>query len=73
VAAEQLAFARELDDRTALVALNAADLPVTVTVETRANGPEAWRDALNGGEWRAEDGRLRVEIPPSWGRVLVGA
>ncbi len=69
VAAEQLGFARETAGQAAVVLLNAADRPVQVSVPAPRGG--LWRDALNGGEWRVSGGSLAVELPASWGRVLV--
>jgi cyclomaltodextrinase len=71
VAAEQLVFARAIDGRTAVVAINAADRPATITLPAGAVGDGEWADELNGGEWRIDGTTLRLEIPASWGRVLV--
>jgi cyclomaltodextrinase len=69
VAAEQLGFARETGSQAAIVLLNAADRPIQVSVPAPRDG--LWHDALNGGEWRVSGGSLAVELPASWGRVLV--
>jgi cyclomaltodextrinase len=70
VAPEQLGFIRELDGRAAIVVRNAADVPAAVSVPI-APGDGPWRDALNGGEWPVDGASVHLEIPPSWGRVLV--
>jgi cyclomaltodextrinase / maltogenic alpha-amylase / neopullulanase len=80
VAPEQLAFAREIEDGaadgpgpwsggTAIVVLNAAEGPAQVTVPCPVDGE--WRDLLGGGVVHGAGGRLHVEVPPSWGRILV--
>jgi cyclomaltodextrinase len=72
VAPEQLAFARESEDGAAIVVLNAADRPVAVALRGGPAAAGEWTDALNGGSWTTGDGgNLELEIPASWGRVLV--
>ena len=66
--AEQFGFVRELDGQRVAVLLNASDRPVEVAVALKAG---RWRDTLNGGEWNATSDAMTVEIPASWGRVLV--
>jgi glycosidase len=68
VAAEQMAFARELDGELVVVMLNAADHAVEVAVPAPRDGK--WRDLLDGGTVVAAGGTLRAEVPASWGRVL---
>jgi glycosidase len=69
VAAEQLAFAREAPGQTVIVALNAADKPVTVSVTAPHEG--RWVDLLDGGVVTAVGGALAIEVPPFWARILV--
>ena len=69
VAAEQFAFLRSGEGQEVIVLLNAADHPAQVTVPAPLDGE--WRDALNGGVVAASGGRLAVEVPPSWGCMLV--
>jgi glycosidase len=69
VAAEQFGFARELEGERVVVLLNATASVAEVAVPGLADGP--WRDAINGGQWTSNGGRLGLEIPASWGRVLV--
>jgi hypothetical protein len=68
VAAEQMAFARQVDGETVVVLLNAADLPNEMAVP--APGAGVWRDLLNGGAVETSGGQLRTQVPASWGRVL---
>jgi glycosidase len=68
VAAEQMAFARELDGELVVVMLNAADSVVEVAVPAPRDGE--WRDLLDGGTVVAAGGTLRAEVPAGWGRVL---
>lgn len=71
VAAQQLVFLRELEGQRALVALNAA--PEAVRLEVNLPGAQGWLpDALNPGQGcTAAGGRLQLELPACWGRVLV--
>jgi cyclomaltodextrinase len=71
VASEQLAFARENEAGAAIVVLNAADRPATVGLRDDFVAGGTWTDALNGGSWTAGRGNLELDIPASWGRVLV--
>jgi glycosidase len=71
VAAEQLAFARELDGETVVVAVNAAAAPATVDVPAPVRDGTALADLLSPGDrFTASAGRLRVEVPPRWARIL---
>jgi glycosidase len=67
-AAEQMAFARELDGELVVVMLNAADHVVEVAVP--APRDREWHDLLDGGAVVAAGGTLRADVPASWGRVL---
>jgi len=71
VAAEQLGFVRELDGQHVAVLLNASDQPVEVAVPAAPGG--LWRDALNGGEWNAGASPAAIEVPASWGRILIAS
>ncbi len=70
VAAEQFVFVREGGGQRALVALNSSAETVRLEVNLPgANGCLA--DALNPGEGcSADNGRLLLELPPCWARVL---
>jgi hypothetical protein len=85
VAHEQLAFARGPvegsegaapgDARGVIVAVNAAaeaarvEIPLSAVPD--AGRAAAWRDLLNPPEsLQAHGGRLVVEVPPRWARVL---
>ena len=71
VAAEQLAFVREAPDQAVIVALNAAGTAATMTVQVPRDGQ--WVDLLNGGAVSAEGGRVAIEVPPFWARILTPA
>ncbi len=68
VAAEQLAFVRQIEGECIVVLLNAADRAVDVSVPAPLDGE--WHDLLNGDSVEAVGGQLRATVPPSWGRVL---
>ena len=68
VASEQFAFMREYEGRKILVAVNAAQNPMTVSLP--AQGRSAI-DRLNHEQtFQVRQDRLNIEIPPCWGRVL---
>jgi glycosidase len=67
-AAEQFAFARELDGEAVVVLLNASEREVDLAVPAPRDGE--WHDMLNGGTVGAAGGRLRAAVPAGWGRVL---
>ena len=69
VAAQQLAFAREAGSEIVLVMLNAASEAATLEIAAPRDG--VWSDALNGDSAASAEGRLAVEIPPFWARILV--
>ncbi len=77
VGPEQFAFERRCREETVLVAVNAADKPAALGLPAPAGGSassgaaSAFTDLLNGGEsFQADGGRLRLEVPPRWARVL---
>ena len=61
-----LAFTRGLDGETVLCAVNAGQEPQTVTLPWEG----AAVDLLGGQNLEAEDGVLRLELPPLTGRLL---
>jgi glycosidase len=69
---QQLVFLRKNGRESVIVAVNSADQPVDVaiTVPSQLNGPA--RDLLNYGESiECRGGKLQINIPPNWGKVLV--
>lgn len=73
VAHEQLAFARRAGEQTAIVAVNAAATPARLDLPA-AGLPEgaSLGDALEAGAAaQVRGGRVAVEVPPRWARVLV--
>ena len=71
VADEQLGFVREIDGGQVIVLLNSSAEPAAVSVPIPGEIAGGRRDALNGGDFVVEGGRLSLEIPANWGRVLV--
>ncbi len=73
VASESLAFERGIEGERAVVAVNAASKPAALELRV-GGGASVWKDALNdGAAFRAVDGTLRIEVPPTWARVLLPA
>ena len=69
VAPEQLAFLRQVGDELAIVAVNAA--AVTVRIDVPVTGVKQLVDRLEPDRrFEVTNGRLRIEVPACWGRVL---
>ena len=71
VSANQLAFLRQFGDENVLVALNSAGQAAEMNLERLPWQEGTLRDLLNPGEtFQIEAGRLRLSLPPTWGRIL---
>jgi glycosidase len=71
VAAEQIAFARQVEGETVVVAVNSADMPATVEVQAPVRDGATLTDLLSPSDRvTAAGGCLRVEVPPRWARIL---
>jgi glycosidase len=70
---EQLVFERRYGGTAARVAVNAAERPVTLTLEPPDGREGRWVDVLNAGEaFPVRRGRpAAATLYPTWGRVLV--
>ena len=67
----QLAFYRQNEGDQVLVVLNSSDENVEVDLEQLPWQSGRLRDMLNAGEsFQIEAGRLRLSVPPTWGRIL---
>lgn len=72
VASEQFAFEREHLGESAVVAVNAAAAAVQIDIPLASRHGRALEDVLEPGKtFRVQRNRLRVELPASWGRILV--
>ena len=70
-AAEQLVFARETADECAVAALNASDKPVQLELALGTKGWKTLRDELNQGQtFPVENGKVKLDLPAHWARVL---
>ena len=71
VASESLVFEREAEGERAIVAVNGSG--AATEIEVRGIGGESlWKDTLNGDAvYRTSGGVLRMEVPPTWARVLM--
>jgi glycosidase len=70
VASEHLAFQRESEGDRVIVVANAAATPARLELPLPAREGEAFEDRLGSGAFEARGGRLRLEVPPCWGRIL---
>jgi glycosidase len=67
----QLAFYRRADGDQVLIVLNSAEQAVDLELEHLPWGTGRLQDRLNPGEaFQIENGRLRLSVPPTWGRIL---
>lgn len=70
VSAEQLAFRRESAEECVIVVLNAAAAPVELNLSI-AEPDAGLVDLLNpGAEFRLRNGKVSVNVPPRWARIL---
>jgi cyclomaltodextrinase / maltogenic alpha-amylase / neopullulanase len=71
VAAEQFAFLREAEGERVVVAVNASAATARLEIPIAARDGEAFEDRLDVGRVaEVRGGRLRVDVPPCWGRIL---
>ncbi|OJH40081.1 alpha-amylase family glycosyl hydrolase [Cystobacter ferrugineus] len=69
---EQFAFLRRFESERVVVALNAADVPAAMRLDTGAPEGSTFVDLLEPDRrFTSRGGRLEIEqIPPRWGRIL---
>jgi cyclomaltodextrinase / maltogenic alpha-amylase / neopullulanase len=68
---QQFAFLRQWGGESALVAVNSADQPVSIQIALPDGIPAIWADAFYPHkQFRAQSGRLVLEIPPCMGTIL---
>jgi cyclomaltodextrinase / maltogenic alpha-amylase / neopullulanase len=73
VASQSLVFERSSGGERAVVAVNGGGASATLEADV-GGGDGLWRDALNdGAAYRASGGRLRIDVPRTWARVLLPA
>lgn len=70
VASEQFAFERVAEDERVVVVANAASSAATVDVPVGAGDGTAFADRIGTDVFEVRGGRLRVSVPPCWGRIL---
>ncbi|MBN1119544.1 MAG: DUF3459 domain-containing protein [Anaerolineae bacterium] len=70
VASEQFAFARQADDQSVIVAVNAADQPAPVEIALPHAGSRLVDELNPGDTFGVDGGRVRIDVPPRWARVL---
>lgn len=71
VASEQLAFERQAEAERVIVVVNAAGAPARLEIPMLARDGEAFEECLeSGGSIEVRGGRLRIDVPPCWGRIL---
>jgi glycosidase len=72
VGPEQFAFERRCTEEAIIVAANASAQPASLVLPVDPGA--AFTDLLDGGEeLRPDGGRLRLQVPPRWARVLRSA
>ncbi|HEV7735214.1 MAG TPA: alpha-glucosidase C-terminal domain-containing protein, partial [Candidatus Binatia bacterium] len=70
VASEQMAFARVCAEETVVVAVNASHAPAVVSIAAEWRGRRLVDRLDPGVPLEAGGDRMRIEVPPCWGRVL---
>ena len=67
---QQLAFMRQATGETIMVALNSAAHNIDLELPLPVTGQE-FIDLLDPGEvYQGYDGKIRVQLPPNWGRIM---
>jgi len=67
---EQFAFARQLNGQSVIVAVNAADHPAPVEIALPREGSRLVDELNPGDAFGVDGGRVQIEVPPRWARVL---
>lgn len=70
VASEQFAFLRQHEGERTIVAVNSAQHPVTIDFPIGTAGSRVVDRLNHGDHFHVQQGRLSIEIPSCWGRVL---
>lgn len=71
VAPVELAFERQHDGEQLVVAVNAAAAPAAMRIPVAAGEGETFEDRLEPGRtFAVRGGRLVLDVPPCWGRIL---
>jgi glycosidase len=70
VAAEQFAFERAAEGERVVVVANASAAAVRLEFAVGARDGEALADRLGEDVFEVRNGKLRVDVPPCWGRIL---
>ena len=69
---QQLAFARQVDGRTATIMINAADKTVDFEIPIPFENCAHLVDKLNNDEiFETKNGRLSITVYPRWARILM--
>lgn len=72
VQSQQLAFMRQGEAGAVVVVVNAAQHPVSLTLELPGMGNGRLTDRLGGGEWVVQNGQVTLDaVPPNWGHILL--
>lgn len=71
VTSEQMAFARVCPEETVVVAVNASHAPAVVSIAAEWRGRRLVDRLDRGVPLEVSGDRMRIEVPPCWGRVLV--
>jgi len=70
---KQMAFLRQFADEKVLVILNSDAKPVTLDIDLPFSTTRV-KDVLNNQEtFPLLNGRLKIDLPPTWGRILMPA
>lgn len=74
VTSEQFVFIRQNSSEQILIAVNAANAPVSLTLALQGfcAHNQVWKDVLNSGsEFRSTGDKLTLSLPSAWLRILV--
>jgi glycosidase len=68
---QQLAFSRQLDGQTVIVALNSSSEPAHISLSVELENGTIWDQLDPKSRYSVHNHKAEIDLPPSWGRILV--
>ena len=68
---QQLAFSRQLDGQTVIVALNSSSEPAHISLSVELENGTIWDQLDQKSRYSVHNHKAEIDLPPSWGRILV--
>ena len=68
---QQLAFSRQLDGQTVIVALNSSSEPAHISLSVDLENGTIWDQLDPKSRYSVHNHKAEINLPPFWGRILV--